>query len=126
MMRNVENTEVLGRDAWRDALADVTRRHQGDGVTIEVLGRDFGDQLEATEHLPLTYIDYDPKDDVVIVAVGGQTARFPVVLRHMIEHPNRVFISPPRGTPTESVGITDGEGTETIVTLRPRPALPKL
>jgi hypothetical protein len=123
MTRNIENTEVLGRDAWRDALADVTRLHQGDGATIEVLGRDFGDQLEATELLPLTYIDYDPKDDVVIVAVGGQTARFPVVLRHIIDHPQQIFIYPPRGAPTESVGITDRDGTETVVTLRPRPAL---
>jgi hypothetical protein len=123
MTRNVENTEALARDAWQDALDDFTKIHQGDGATIEVVDRTFGDQVEATELLPLAYIEYDPKDDVVVVAVGGQTARFPVVLRHIIEHPEQISIYPPRPTPTETVAVTDREGTQTIVTLHARPAL---
>src|ERR1700730_1181444 len=82
MTRNVPHTEALARDSWRDALEHFTKIHQGDGATIEIVDRNFGDQVEATEVLPLTYIEYDPKDDVVVVAVGGQTARFPVVTGH--------------------------------------------
>jgi hypothetical protein len=124
MTRNVPHTEALARDAWRDALEDFTKIHQGDGATIEVVDRTFGDQVESTELLPLAYIEYDHKDDVVVVAVGGQTARFPVVLRHIVEHPEQIFIYPPRPAPTETVDVTDREGTQTIVTLHARPALP--
>ena len=60
-----------------------TRRteHQADDVTIEVVDPTFGPNQEA-ERLPLAYIEYDPKDDVVVVAVGGRTARYPVLLDH--------------------------------------------
>jgi hypothetical protein len=123
MTRNAENTEALARDAWQDALDDFTKIHQGDGATIEVVDRNFGDQVEATELLPLAYIEYDRKDDVVVVAVGGQTARFPVVLRHIINHPEQIFIYPPRPEPSETVDVTDREGTQTVVTVHPRPEL---
>ena len=125
MTRNAENTEVLARDAWQGALDDITKIHEGDGATIEVVDRDFGDQVEATEIVPLTYIEYDPKDDVVVVAVGGHTARFPVVLRHIIEHPAQVLIYPPRPAPSETIDIIDRDGTQSVVTLHARPALPK-
>ncbi len=123
MTRNVENTEALARDAWYDALEDFTKIHQGDAVAIEVVERSFGDQVEAAERLPFAYIEYDYKDDVVVVGVGGQTARFPVVLRHMIRRPEQIFIYPPRPAPTETVDVTDAEGTQTLVTLHARPAL---
>ena len=124
MTKNVENTETLAREAWQAALDDVTKIHEGNGATVEVVDRDFGDQVEATEILPLTYAEYDRKDDVVVIAVGGRTARFPVVLRHIIEHPQQIFIYPPRPAPTESIYVTDRDGTQTVVTLHPRPALP--
>lgn len=124
MTKNVENTETLAREAWQAALDDVTKIHEGNGVTVEVVDREFGDQVEATEILPLTYIEYDRKDDVVVIAVGGRTARFPVVLRHIIEHPQQIFIYPPRPTPTESIYVTGRDGNQTVVTLHPRPALP--
>src|SRR3954449_1108661 len=123
MTRNDQDTEALPRDAWQGALDDVTKIHLGDGATIEIVDRNFGDQIEATEQLPLAYIEYDRKDDVVLVAVGGQTARFPVVLRHIIQHPEQIFIAPPRPSPTETIDVTDREGTQTVVTLHPRPAL---
>jgi hypothetical protein len=124
MTKNVENTEALTRDGWQDALDDFTKIHRGDAVTIEVVDKTFGDQVEVAERLPFAYIEYDRKDDVVVVAVGGQTARFPVVLRHMIQHPQQIFIYPPRPTPAETVDVTDAEGTQTVVTVHARPALP--
>jgi len=36
------------------------------------------------ERLPFTYAAYDPRDDAVIIAVGGNTPKYPVVLGHLI------------------------------------------
>jgi hypothetical protein len=44
------------------------------------------------ERLAFAYIDYDPKDDVVVIGVGGRTSRYPVVLRHLVYQPSTVDI----------------------------------
>jgi hypothetical protein len=75
------------RANWREFFDQVTKDHESDAVTVEVIGVDYGDQLE-TEPLPFAYIEYDVKDDAVAVGIGGK------------------------------------DGTSTIVTLRPRDALP--
>jgi hypothetical protein len=115
--------EELHRSEWQDALDLLTKEHDGDDVTIELLAVDFGDQHEA-EKLPFAYLEYDRKDDAVIVAVGGRSNRYPVVLRHIIEHPQRIFVHPPTPNAVQAVDIEAFDGSQTIVTLRPRPALP--
>jgi hypothetical protein len=59
-------------------------------------------------------INYDPKDDVVIVAVGGRSPQYPVVLRHMVWHPTEVDT----GTddlPQSTVRVVEADGTTTLV-----------
>ena len=82
--------------------------------TIEVLDRSFGDQTEA-ERLPFAYTSYDPKDDVVVVAVGGRSSSYPVVLRHMVPHPSEVDIDLDAG----AFRAVEQEGPTTIVTFFP-------
>ena len=83
----------------------------------------FGDQHEA-ERLPFSYASYDPKDDVVVVGVGGNTPRYPVVLRHMILHPTQVDVAVP--TPNQTtVRVVDADGTTNLLHFYPKPALPK-
>src|SRR5262249_57924705 len=50
------------RANWREFFDQVTQDHEGDAVTVEVIGVDYGDQLE-TEPLPSAYIEYDVKDE---------------------------------------------------------------
>ncbi|GAA3156191.1 hypothetical protein GCM10010521_50260 [Streptomyces rameus] len=83
---------TLTRDEWKTALDRITEERTGEHVTIELLDPEVGHQYEA-ERLPFAYLDYDPKDDTVIVAVGGRSARYPVVLRHVIAHPREVDVA---------------------------------
>jgi hypothetical protein len=118
-----EGGDDIPRSAWRETLDRVTREHQGDEITIEVIGPDIGDQEEATS-LPLNFLDYDPKDNVVIVGVGGASARFPVLLRHIVHRPAEIRLHPSAPAVSQTVLIRDEEGLETLVTLRRRPQLP--
>ncbi|HZQ29095.1 MAG TPA: DUF5335 family protein [Acidimicrobiales bacterium] len=121
-MSKSRETLELARDDWRPFFETLTKEFQGHDATIEILSRDYGDQVEA-EHLPFASITYDDKDDVVIVAVGGKDGRYPVELRHMIEHPQRILadsLTPEVPWAIEIVGTDD---TRTIVTIRLRPAL---
>jgi hypothetical protein len=114
--------EEIGRDTWQKTLEGLTREHEGDVVTIEVDELDLGDQF-AAEQIPFSYIEYDRHDDAVSVGVGGLDGRYPVLLRHVVEHPKNLFIhASEEGAVTVEVGSPDG--TVTLITLRGRSELP--
>ena len=71
-------------------LDELTKVWTGDDVTIELLDAEFGDEFEA-EQIPLAYIEYDEHGDEASVGVGGRDGRYPVVLRHSIEHPTSIL-----------------------------------
>jgi agmatine/peptidylarginine deiminase len=64
---------TLNRSEWKNALDQLTADYDGQQVTIELLDPLVGHQHEA-ERLPFSYINFDVKDDVIIVAVGGNRA----------------------------------------------------
>ena len=123
-MSNVtQQREEIPRSSWQEALDLLTKEHEGNEVTIEVVDEELGDQEEAAK-LPLNSVNYDRKDDVVVVAVGGHSTRFPVVLRHMIHHPKTVSVHPPAPATTRALWVADSEGVDHIIRLHPLPALP--
>ncbi len=115
------DTSARDRSAWRDELDRLTKNHEGQWVTIELLDPTLGD-LEEAERLPFTYATYDPRDDAVIVAVGGRSGRFPVVLRHIVNHPTEVDVSDD-GRGLAAMRVVDADGTATLVSFVPEPAL---
>jgi hypothetical protein len=118
-----QQREEIPRSAWQESLELLTKEHEGDEVTIELVDESLGDQEESAR-LPLNFIEYDRKDDVVIVGVGGHSTRFPVILRHMIHHPQTIWVHPPAPALSRFVWIVDPEGIETLVQLHRRPELP--
>jgi hypothetical protein len=104
---------------WHKLLDEVTMARAGDDVTIELLDAELGDAFEA-ERMPLAYIEYDEHVDEASVGVGGRDGRYPVVLRHSIEHPTSILTDakPPRlPLVVQIVGV---DGSETLVTVFPR------
>jgi hypothetical protein len=106
------------RTEWTKLTDRLTAEYQGYDVTIEVLDPEAGAN-PMVERLPFDTLTYDHKDDVVVLAVGGNSPRYPVALRHMIYHPQE-FVADliPEGA---ALKITDDTGTTTIVSLRRRP-----
>jgi hypothetical protein len=113
----------IEHDGWVAFFELLTADHKGQNAAVELVDSDFGDQYE-TERLPFTYASYDPRDDVLVIGLGGDTARFPVLLRHMINHPVEVDFAVPRPTETD-VRVIGDDGTKTLLRLRPKPALPE-
>lgn len=110
-----DDNEELPRDEWQAALDELTAAHEHTEVTVEIIGRPLGDQIEA-EKLPLVYIEYDYKDDVVIVAVASRDGEDPV-LRHMINHPRNIYVHPPDPKEAQALDVVAEDGTQTLVTL---------
>jgi hypothetical protein len=107
------------KEDWHGLLDELSKVRAGDDVTIEVLDVEFGDEFEV-ERMPLAYIEYDEHTDEASVGVGGRDGRYPVVLRHSIEHPAAILtdFKPPR-LPL-AVQIVGADGSETLVTVLPR------
>lgn len=104
-------------DGWAQLLDRLSTEHAGQVVTIEVLDPAYGDQHEA-ERLPFAYAAYDPKDDTVVIAVGGRSPRYPVTLRHMISHPTEVSAADV-DTARAAFRVIDADGTATLVSFFP-------
>jgi hypothetical protein len=99
-------------------LDELTKARAGDNVTIELLDAEYGDEFEA-ERLPLAYVEYDEHADEASVGVGGRDGRYPVVLRHSIEHPTSIRTDSQPPLLPLAVQIVGADGTQTLVTVLP-------
>jgi hypothetical protein len=105
---------------WHALLDQLTNAYVGASATIEVLDEEFGDEYEA-ERMPLAYIEYDEHADVASVAVGGRDGRYPVVLRHGIDHPSSIRTDTQEPDLPLAVEIVGGDGSRTLVSVFPPP-----
>lgn len=120
-MGMAEETTQLPRESWAGYFENLSRHTGASEVTVEVDGRDIGAQIEA-ENVVLAGISYDHKDDVVVIGVapvGGKEA-----VEHLVSGPQSIYVRSAVGAPPSVIEIADGEGHQTIVRLRPAPALP--
>jgi hypothetical protein len=111
---------VVPKQEWHDFLEQLTKDHERDRVTIEVVGEEVGDQFEGTA-LPLDNIEYDFKDNLMVVAVGDDGGGSPVVLRHFVRNPEKVFFEPELGHGAWALDLVSRDGSQTIVTGLPQP-----
>jgi hypothetical protein len=112
----VADTMTIDRPSWQGFFDSLSEDHHGEMITMEVLAQQIGDQVEA-ERLPFNYASYDPKDDVVVIGVGGDSPRFPVILRHMIWHPGEVDFA---NVPDPVLRVVDKDGEATLTHFYPQ------
>jgi hypothetical protein len=86
----------------------------GKRAEIEVASLKLGDQIEA-EWLPLLGISYDPKDDIIEIALEG--------VDHLIPKPREVYVEE-NGLELSSLEVIDAEGTHQIIVLKDPMMLP--
>ncbi|MCW3023009.1 MAG: hypothetical protein JWR30_2331 [Conexibacter sp.] len=116
-------TQTLPRDTWTTYFDTLSKDLGTTIVTIEAVGKDIGDQL-AADHLVLTGITYDHKDDILVIGVdapGGDPEEY----EHVVSSPQAISVATgdPDGPPLV-IDIEDGEGRHHIVSLELPPELP--
>ena len=104
----------LDQSMWRSFFDFMWKLLEGKQAEIEVASLALGDQVEA-EWLPLSGLVYDPKDDLVEVALDG--------VDHMIPKPREIYVDDGFAGLT-SIEIVDAEGTKQIIKLRDPLMLP--
>jgi hypothetical protein len=106
---------MLDRTEWRAFCDRVSKGLVGKRAEIEVVSLALGSQVEA-EWLPLLGLAYDPKSDIVEVALDG--------LDHLVEHPQELAADVIAGG-LVTVEIVDSEGVRQIIKLRDPLMLPR-
>lgn len=105
---------MLDKTEWRAFCDRVSRGLVGKQAEIEVLSLPLGDQVVA-EWLTLLGLAYDPKSDIVEVALDG--------LDHLVHRP-RELSADVVSTGLIAVQIIDGQGSRQIIKLRDPLMLP--
>jgi len=109
-------TQELDTERWHEYFDSLTPNVEGMLVTIEIMDEQAGDQIDV-ERMPLQAISYDPRDDVLEVALGGRGVRYPVVLRHFISSPRTISVEEASSITPTAVLVTDGDGVRTLIRL---------
>ena len=98
---------ILPKPDWLFYCDRISKGLTGKRANIEVTGLRIGDQIQG-ESLPLFGITYDPKDDLVEIAMEG--------LDHLIDKPRAISVDEgPEGF--TGMEIVDSDGQRQIVKL---------
>jgi Family of unknown function (DUF5335) len=104
----------LNKKEWKPFFEGLSKVLGTKEAEIEVLSLNIGDQVEA-EWMQLIGLTYDPKDDLLDVALEG--------LDHLIPRPREIYVED-GGIGLASVAAVDGEGNRHVIKLRDPIALP--
>jgi hypothetical protein len=104
----------LEKSQWCVYFDRMSKALVGKRAEIEVASLKLGDQIEA-EWLPLLGISYDPKDDIIEIALEG--------VDHLIPKPREVYVEE-NGLELSSLEVIDAEGTHQIIVLKDPMMLP--
>jgi hypothetical protein len=111
---------------WKDFLKDFTKRNQFRATRLEVVG-EIGAQ-EEEQYLPLVGVTFEPKGTAagsVEVVLGGEAAKEPRRLEHLILKVQRIApLIGPDGLES-GLGFEDQEGTKTLLTFEKLPEIPE-
>jgi hypothetical protein len=106
------SNQEIPREQWDQFFKDFSSEHEGEPVSIELMGMDLGDQ-PLTESTPLVGISCDTKGSRqgAIEIMAGENPSS--VMTHVIDHPTHVRVA--MSGPEQSVEIeAEGEPTALI------------
>jgi hypothetical protein len=105
----------LEKTAWRSYLDEISKSLTGKRAEIEIDSLGIGAQIEA-KWLPLLGVVYDPKSDLVEIALEG--------VDHLIREPRELYVDY-HADGLRSLEIIDAGGAHQIVQLRDPLMLPQ-
>jgi hypothetical protein len=108
----MRSQEIPG-DQWIPFFNELSRRHQGDHVSIELLGRDIGDQHEAADQELLGITVDPPTGACKIQVMAGELAG--ANISHEIAHPIHVRLAQSDDGKDEALEIESDGGPSTLV-----------
>jgi len=116
------HTQEIPQERWPAYFNQIGELYQGWAVSIEVMGRDLGDQ-PAADNLPLQGLSFETQGSEtgdILISAGNQAA----YLTHHVDHPRTVRAAELAPGAETDIQIEANDGTTTILRLRRQPELP--
>ena len=110
-------SQEIPSEQWVPFLNDLSKRHQGDHVSIELIGRDIGDQHEAQDQ-SLLGITVDPPTGacrIEVMAGDPQSTN----IAHEIAHPIHVRLAQNDDGRDAALEIESDGGPSTLLRFMP-------
>lgn len=104
----------LAKPQWQSYFDRVAKALGAKLVQVEITGLGLGDQVQV-EWLPLIGISYDPRNDILAVALEG--------IEHNIQHPKQIHVEQDVES-VYSIEAMDAEGEHHILLLKDPLSLP--
>ena len=112
----MDTTCELSPDTWSRYFEEVGSELMNVNVSIEIITA--GERQLEARNLALQALSYDRRDDVFEVSAAHGSAHLPSVLRHLVDHPQRITVNSTAMAPT-CITVDDQEGVRTVVTIEP-------
>ena len=109
-------SQDIARPSWRAYFDEYSKTLITSEVTLEIAGREVGDQVGA-EGAVLTGITYDDRDDILVVGLDTPGAS-PEEYQHIIDSPQRIEVATTDDGET-TFDVLDGEGQQHLIHIRP-------
>lgn len=110
----------LAHEAWSEYLDALSRELENAPVSIEITEAAGQTMIEA-ERLALQTLIYDRRDDVFEVSAARGGPRVPGVLRHFVDHPQRVAVDTLTMLAPITISVDGGDGARTVIRVQREP-----
>ena len=110
----------LAHEAWSEYLDAVSKELLHADVSIEIIEGAAPPMIEARK-LALQAVAYDRRDDVFEVAVARGGPNLPSVLRHMVDHPERIVVDSWTLLAPMTILVDGRDGVRTVVKISAQP-----
>lgn len=110
----------LAPEVWGEYFDAVGRELDGAEISIEIAEANRPPRREATR-LALQAITYDRRDDVFVVSAARGGPRLPSVLRHLVDHPERITVDSNTLLAPLMIAVEGGDGVRTVIRIEREP-----
>jgi len=115
--RTMVGNRELAPETWEHYFDAMSSELFNAEVSIEIVGTSEPKLVEA-DRLALQTLTYDRRDDVFEIACARGGAYLPSVLRHVVDHPQRIAVDSPTSMAPTTIAVDDPEGVRTLVRIQ--------
>ena len=116
----VEQTHELVHETWSEYFDAASRELFNAPVSIEIETPPWPPQTEV-DRLALQLLTYDRRNDVFEVAAAQGGPHLPGVVRHMVDHPQRILVDSSMLAAPITIVVDDREGVRTLIKIEHPP-----
>ncbi len=114
--RSAGATRELARETWSEYFDALSKELLYAPVSVKIT-MPPGPPVVQAKHLPLLALAYDRRDDVFEVSVARGGPGLPSVLRHLVDHPERVVIDSQTMLAPITIWVEGRDQARTVITI---------